>query len=493
MPSPEVSDVIEVVVEAANTRQESNSKPQLLPAAQEAGPQAAQDASKDAVMRIETCMQPPAYQRRRWLDLALCCFATMANQIVWVTFAPNATNTCQRFGVSIHFVNSLSMLFMLLYLPCTFPASAFIESHGCRLPLLLGAGLTAVGASLRIAALPDWVPHSMQVCGLFCGQALAAIGQPLLSNLPPKLAHTLFPCEQWVIADTIVTASASVGVAIGSILATSFENFEQLLAAESLITAAVFLLGLALFRSDPSKNFDRTEATANPAMQVGVLAASKAVLRDQGFRTLWLAFSFSLGTFNALCTVLQQVTEPFGFIASDASTAGATTVLFGLIGAGVLGMYLDRTHQYRLVLRMCFSVACFSVIAFAVLVPFGRGVWFGMMLACAVLGAALVPVMPISFEASAALMSPPFGETVLSGLCMAGGQVVGIAIIAIISLTADNTMFGTYFPLWLCAFGVVAGGAVAILSGFDEEVVKQRRTSANGKPELAGKTECSPL
>jgi hypothetical protein len=277
-----------------------------------------------------------------------------------------------------------------------------------------------------------------------------------------------------------------VGVAIGSVLATGFENFEQLLVTESLITTAVLLLCLALFSPDPSRQIDRTEATANEAMEIGILAASKAVLRDRGFRTLWLAFSFSLGTFNALCTVLQQVTEPFGFKADDASTAGATTVLFGLIGAGVLGVYLDSTHQYCFVLRMCFSLACLSIIAFAVLVPFGRGAWLAMMLACAVLGAALVPVMPISFEASAALMSPPFGETVLSGLCMAGGQVVGIVTIAIISLTAGDTTFGTYFPLWLCACGVVAGGAVAILGGFDEEVVKQRRTAAKGKLQVIG-------
>jgi len=375
---------------------------------------------------------------------------------------------------------------MLMYLPCTFPASAFIEKHGCRLPLLLGVGLTAMGASLRIVALPEMMPHSLQVCGLFGGQALAAIGQPLISNLPPKLAHTSFPRDQWVIADTVATASASVGVAVGSVLATAFENFEQLLVAESVITAAILLLCLAIFSSDPSRHFENTEATVNAGMDVGIFAASKAALRDRGFRTLWLAFSFSLGTFNALCTVLQQITEPFGFKADDASSAGATTVLFGLIGAGVLGIYLDRTQRYRLVLRMCFSVASLSIIAFAVLVPFGRGVWFAMMLSCAVLGAALVPVMPISFEASAALMSPPIGETVLSGLCMAGGQVVGIVAIAIISLTAGNTTFGTYFPLWLCAVGVVAGGAVAILGGFDEEAVKQRRATAQGTLEAVG-------
>lgn len=69
---------------------------------------------------------------------------------------------------------------------------------------------------------------------------------------------------------------------------------------------------------------------------------------------------------------------------------------------------------------------------------------------------------------------------------MAGGQVVGIVAIAIISLTAGNTTFGTYFPLWLCAVGVVAGGAVAILGGFDEEAVKQRLATAQGTLEAVG-------
>eukprot|EP00930_Biecheleria_cincta_P050701 TRINITY_DN35894_c0_g1_i1.p1 TRINITY_DN35894_c0_g1~~TRINITY_DN35894_c0_g1_i1.p1 ORF type:complete len:330 (-),score=34.50 TRINITY_DN35894_c0_g1_i1:2-991(-) len=305
-----------------------------------------------------------------WVALVLFCLTNMANQMVWVTFTSIATQTSSLFKAPLTFVNSLSLVFMVLYIPFTFPASSLIERQGCRVGLLVGGSLTAAGTLLRMAALLESLQPLARCICLFIGQSLAAIGQPFITNLPPKLARGYFPPHQWALTDTIASASASVGVAIGSVLATSVATMEKLLLLHAIASTSV--LGICLMGMRPPLAQSRSPAaeTALPSESIHVLSAR--AVRDRNFRTLLIAFSCSLGTFNTVCTLFEELITPFGFTQDDSSNCMATAIIAGLLGCVGCGVYLDSKHRYRAVLRACFLLAGCSMVAIALVVPRGR-------------------------------------------------------------------------------------------------------------------------
>ena len=67
----------------------------------------------------------------RWLMLALFGSATMVNAIIWITFAPISANVEMFYGVGTLAVNSLSMAFMVLYLPGSIISSYLLDRCVC--------------------------------------------------------------------------------------------------------------------------------------------------------------------------------------------------------------------------------------------------------------------------------------------------------------------------------------------------------------------------
>merc|ERR1719487_2799459 len=82
--------------------------------------------------------------------------------------------------------------------------------------------------------------------------------------------------------------------------------------------------------------------------------------------------------------------------------------------------------------------------------------------------------MPTSFEAAAELMYPEVGEAVLGGLCMTGGQIVGIAMI--LPLQALCSSGHATVALILAACGI--GSGLAAISFFHDDAIGQRRRAS---------------
>lgn len=187
-----------------------------------------------------------------------------------------------------------------------------------------------------------------------------------------------------------------------------------------------------------------------------VVAEYREALRDKDFRALLAAFACALGCFNVLATLLTQLTEPFGFTQDVASNFGAMVITMGLVGAVVCSIWLGYHRSFKRVLLTCFSGATISVCAFALVAPSGPSNTGLMYAVVSLLGMALTPVMPLSFEASVELMNPAIGEAVLSGLCMTASQVVGIVLTLVL-----QTLLAHHHPrlvIWVLAGGITTGG-----------------------------------
>jgi fucose permease len=80
----------------------------------------------------------------RWVVLLAFMLAVVANQALWITFAPITGTAAGYYGVSDLSIGLLSMIFMLAYLVVSIPASWVIDTYGFRVSVGIGAALTGI-------------------------------------------------------------------------------------------------------------------------------------------------------------------------------------------------------------------------------------------------------------------------------------------------------------------------------------------------------------
>jgi len=206
-----------------------------------------------------------------------------------------------------------------------------------------------------------------------------------------------------------------------------------------------------------------------------IMDESREALRDRDFLAVQVAFSFGLGTFNTLGTMIEQLVAPFGFTQDDASALGALTIIAGVFGAAFCAVVLGYTHNFRRTLFGCFFGATVAAFAMALALSFSDGTRIGAVMvyiAVGFMGFAMTPVMPVAFETSVELMHPSVGEAVLSGLCVGGGQVIGMAQTLILQALCSAGYKNT--AIWIIGVGI-AMGLIGISFLRDKSVGARRR------------------
>ena len=389
-------------------------------------------------------------ERRRWVVLAAFSFANFSNSMLWVTFAPIASLTEAYFGISITAVNFFSVAYLAAYVPGSL-ISLYIYSNkknGLRTGIVLATLVSAVGAFLRYfsSVLPATPSYGLALTG----QCLAAIASPLIQNIIPKVTAAWFPANERDIGTVIGAMAGLVGIAIGSVLPSIFvtqdENtleasgFNVLLLIEAIIMALSAVAAFVFIQSHPNtppsaaaeKELQReeTESTFSVLWKNVVLC-----FRNKHFVVLFTAFGLGLGLFNAIASVAEQLIRPFCYNEDDASLFTGLLIGCGIVGAFFVGFYLDRSHQYALVLKagFCSATLCFVSYSF-LLRPNDTA---GLSVSFAIMGATMIPMLPTILEA-AVECTYPVPEEYSSGLILSAGQITGIAYIFGLEALADR-------------------------------------------------------
>lgn len=68
----------------------------------------------------------------RFFNLALYCFAAMINQIAWISLQPVADAVKIAYDKDITTVNTISLVYMGVYLFVNFPSNYALDKWGCR-------------------------------------------------------------------------------------------------------------------------------------------------------------------------------------------------------------------------------------------------------------------------------------------------------------------------------------------------------------------------
>ncbi len=348
----------------------------------------------------------------RWVMLAVFMLAVAINQLLWISFAPITGAAAAFYQVNDLAIGLLSLVFMVVFIVVSIPASWVIDTYGIRVGVGIGVVLTGVFGLLRGLVAGDYTWVLISQIGI-------AVGQPFVLNAIAKIAGRWFPIDARATATGLASLAIYVGIFTGlavTPMIVSRSSISTALLIYGVISAAIGILFVALARERPA-------TPVGPEERSLVFDGIKSVFANRNFIILFMLFLVGLGVFNAVTTWIEDIVSPRGFTSDQAGLVGGLMVLGGIAGAIIIPPLSDRIRRR----------VPFILLALAGAIPGLLGITFAtsypLLLASAfVLGAFLLSSGPLGFQYGAEITYPaPEGTS--NGLLILAGQVSGIVFI----------------------------------------------------------------
>jgi len=151
----------------------------------------------------------------RWTVLLVFVLNVLANNLMWITFAPVADVVRCYYGIDNNQVNTLSLSSAVLTALLVLPSSWLLSRYGIRFTVVLSSAANALGGALRVIGV-----SSEYFVILLVGQAVSSVTGMIMGAVT-LLSETWFPPSERVTATAISASvapqvswlSASLGVA----------------------------------------------------------------------------------------------------------------------------------------------------------------------------------------------------------------------------------------------------------------------------------------
>jgi len=388
--------------------------------------------------------------RRRgggWPVIVAYSLVCAATQVLWLTYAAITTESARHYGVSVGAIGWLAEIFPLLYVVLAIPAGLLLDRW--FRPVLAGGGaLVAAGGVVRLGG--DTFAWAM------AGQVAVAVAQPVVLSAVSKLAAEYLPAGERPAGIAVGSAGGFVGMVLALILGPTVGahgNLERLLVLEAVLALIpVAMLAAALRR--PGFATARAGVGVEPA--AGGVAGAQAVTGGAGMvagaeqeehaaiasgvaRRLWampqmrvlcgLVF-IGFGVFVALATWLQTLLQPAGVSETTAGLLLVGMVVAGVIGCGAIAPQVVERGAERRFMLVAVLVSCAGCVAMGAVTLLGV-----RAAAIVVMGAFLLPALPVILTATERLAGPAMAGTAGAIVWMAGnlgGLVVALIVQALV-------------------------------------------------------------
>ena len=388
----------------------------------------------------------PAISPYRWVVLVVFMLPVMTTQIEWLSFAPVASEAARLYGVDIKMIDLLSVVFMIVYIPVSFPASWCIDKWGLKFGTGIGVVLIGIAGFARIFA--------QDFSTLMVFQILCAAGQPFILNSFTKLAGNWFGEEEESLATGLATMSTFLGLLI-IMFASDFimQHFRQtgdipggmrfILTAGGVFALVSSILYLIFIKDRPATPPNRIAAEKKFAMLEGL----RSLIKNRDFLLLFGAFFIGLGAFNTVSTKIEEIFKrPIGqnpLAASEVpGVMGGLIILGGICGAVILSYLSDRFRKRKIFLMLSVGLALPLVVLLAYLPYF-----YPLLFVSFAFGFFLVSAMPVGLT-YAVEKTHPVPEATSNGILLMSGQVSGIALILLdVNMMVIAVLFGLGFLL----------------------------------------------
>ncbi|XP_044801462.2 solute carrier family 49 member A3 isoform X1 [Bubalus bubalis] len=366
---------------------------------------------------------------RRWVFLLVISLLSCSNATLWLSFAPVADTIARHFLLSTEQINWLSLVYLVVSIPSGVVAIWVLDSVGLCRATTLGAFLNFWGSVIRsmpCMALGIQDPFVF----LLGGQSFCALAQTLVIFSPAKLAALWFPEHQRATANMIGTMSNPLGILVANLLSPTLVKTEEdiplmvrELTGTYIIPAGLtFLLATAcLWESVPPTP---PSVGAAQSTSLSFLAGLKLLTRNKAYMVLAVCFGGGIGIFSSFSALLEQVLCVNGYSSEFAGLCGALFIVFGVLGAVALGLYVDRTKHFTEAIKIGLCLTSLACVAFAVVSQL-QGQTVVLAAICSLLGFFGFSVAPVAMEL-AVECSFPVGEGAAAGLVFVLGTEAGL-------------------------------------------------------------------
>ncbi|XP_066280160.1 heme transporter FLVCR1-like [Branchiostoma lanceolatum] len=384
----------------------------------------------------EHSMEQPKLHKvytRRWVILGIFCLCSMSNAFQWIQYGIISNIIVQYYNTSPLIVNWFSMLYMLCYIPLIFPATWLLDARGLRLVTILGSGMNAVGACLKLASM------GRNLIGVaMAAQTISASAQVFILGIPAHLAAVWFGPQEVSTATAIGVFGNQLGIAVGFLLPPVLvpvsedqeavqRGLSTMFYGTAAVTTCLFLLVLFVFQDAPP-------IPPSPAQVAIKLSQSddrsyvrsiRTLLSNGSFLLLVVTYGINAGCFYSLSTLLNQIIlHYFPDAEVDTGWVGLTIVFAGMVGSVLCGLWLDRTKTFQFTTLVVYLLTFAGMMTFTYTLDLDR-MWV-VFLVAGFLGFFMTGYLPLGFEFAAEITYPePEGTS--SGLLNASAQVFGVA------------------------------------------------------------------
>jgi MFS family permease len=351
----------------------------------------------------------------RWVILLAFMGIIALNQLLWITFAAITTDAMHFYAVSDLGIGLLSLIFMVVYVFVSFPASWVIDTYGIRVGVGIGAALTGIFGLVRGLMASDYTWVLIAQIGI-------AIGQPFILNAITTIAARWFPVGERATASGIGSLAIYLGILLGIALTpylTLHTGIPGMLTTYGVASVVAMLIFFVFTRERPPSPPCPPDQEARSLALDGL----NKMIRQPDFIFLMIIFLVGLGAFNAVTTWIEQILSPRNFSTTQAGNAGGIMIFGGILGAVILPLLSDKYRKRVPFLLLAVMGAAIGLAGITYVTSYSS-----LLVVSFIFGFFLLSAGPIGFQYGAEITFPaPEGTS--NGLLLLMGQISGIAFI----------------------------------------------------------------
>jgi MFS family permease len=392
----------------------------------------------------------------RFVVLAMYMLLSIVIQIQWLSHAavarPAQVYYAGQFNPNSFFnIDFLALVYMLVYLVMSFPASYIIDKYGIKVGLTIGATLAGIFGLLKgiLGYNFLWVAIS---------QTMLAIAQPFILNAVTALTVRWFPLKERALAAGFSALAQYLGIIIAMIVTPLMvgsnpakpdygTGFQHMLMVYGITTFVVSVLAIILIKDHPENYVEVKHKVRN-----SYFSGIKHILKQRDMQITLLLFFIGLGMFNAISSMTDAIAEYIG-VADSNGLIGGLMLVGGIIGAVIIPALSDKYRKRKAFLVLCIIGMLPGIIGLTFakqLTPDAHTAYILTLVSSFILGFFVMSAGPIGFQYSAEI-NYPAPESASQGMLLWIGQISGMIFVAGMSMKQNR-----FLPDFMIAFVIMS-------------------------------------
>ncbi|TVY35619.1 Solute carrier family 49 member A3 [Lachnellula subtilissima] len=357
--------------------------------------------------------------KRRWFGLVQLVLLNIVVSWDWLTFAANSTTVSEYFDTTESNINWLSTGFLFAFVVAS-PLVVFtLHRGGPRPSIVIASVLLLLGNWIRYGATRSGANGNFG--GVMFGQILTGLAQPFVLAAPTRYSDLWFTNRGRVAATAVMSLANPFGGALAQLIDPVWADKARDVPDMVLYIAIMATIASVPSFFIPSHPPTPSSASGHEAKQP-LLPSLRFLFYSPEFYMIMIPFTFYVGLFNSISSLINQMLEPYSFSETDAGIAGGILIVVGLVTSAIISPIIDRTKSYLIAIKVQVPIIALCYLAFT-WAPQTRSLG-AVYTILAILGAASFSLMPVVLEYMIEITHPVSPE-VTSTICWSGGQLLG--------------------------------------------------------------------